>query len=274
MTDSSSFATLDALQRRFLAASTHPISVEAGLAEGGSSSPHHLGSVDSLIRPGPRMSASDCLNVYRESYASRLVECLVDDYPAVQYYLGEARFEELAREYVNAHPSRSPTLNYFGRNFSAFCRLGGDAFAAELAELEWAIVEAIHASGGGALSLERLANVPAERWAEARFLPAPYLRLLEFTHPVNAFYQAYRGDLEPSAPDEEASRVAVYRHGASVWRADLCAARCALLRELSAGVPLGEALDRAASRDQVSSDDVLVWFAKWVEDGFFSEISW
>jgi hypothetical protein len=165
-------------------------------------------------------------------------------------------------------------LNHFGRSFSAFCRLRRDVFAAELAELEWAIVEAIHASGGGALSLERLATVPAERWAEARFLPAPHLRLLEFTHPVNAFYQAYRGDLEPCQPDAEASRVAVYRSGTSVWRADLCPARSALLRELLAGVPLGDALDRAASRDEVSSDDVLAWFAKGVEEGFFRQISW
>jgi hypothetical protein len=220
------------------------------------------------------MSARDCLNVYRESYSSRLVECLRDDYPALQFHLGDAAFEELAREYVVVHPSRSPSLNYFGRGLSAFCRSRGHTFAAELAALEWAIVEAIHARDGGTLSLAQLTTVSADDWAGARFAPTASLCLLEFSYAVNAFYQGYRDDLEPSAPDETSSYVAVHRRGTSVWRTDLCGARYELLRELAAGVPLGEALEHAASQSQVSSDDVLVWFAKWVEDGIFADVSW
>ncbi|HET9930506.1 MAG TPA: DNA-binding domain-containing protein [Polyangiaceae bacterium] len=266
MTQPNAEASLESLQSCFFAASTHPESVEAGLAEVASL------AVEDLVRAGPRMSARACLEVYRESYASRLVECLADDYPAVQFHLGAAQFEVLAASYVVAHPSRSPSLNYFGREFAAFCRARGDVFVAELAELEWAMVEAIHASDAEALSLERLAQLPADEWALARFTPNASLRLLEFTHPVNAFYQAYRDELPPPTPVDERTWMAVCRLGTSVWRFDLCSARFGLLEQLSRGVPLGEALERAGSRDGVSPDDVLAWFAKWIQDGFFTDI--
>ena len=57
-----------------------------------------------------------------DAYFARLVECLADDYPCVQYALGEDRFEEIARRYIEAHPSSSPSLNWFGRGFEQFAR--------------------------------------------------------------------------------------------------------------------------------------------------------
>lgn len=268
---------LPRLQSWFLQVCTHPQSVAAGLdAAQGFFAVANESELEGLVRPGPRSSASQRLDVYRESYVARLVECLSDDYPALQYALGDQDFAQLARGYVDAHPSRSASLNYFGRDFASFCaqQHGSErAFSAELARLEWALVEAIHAPESQPIAADRLADIAPEAWPNARFAANPSLCVLCFDHPVNAFYQAYRDDRAPELPAPAASAVAVYRCGNALWRADLAPARCALLSDLLAGSVLGEALERAAADGGASEADVLAWFGEWMRDGFFSAIS-
>ncbi|MEK7821245.1 MAG: putative DNA-binding domain-containing protein, partial [Pseudomonadota bacterium] len=52
--------------------------------------------------PRPRSSAGDRLNVYRQSYFARLIECVADDYPALQYLLGEDGFVDRLRAAIEA----------------------------------------------------------------------------------------------------------------------------------------------------------------------------
>ncbi|MFZ5892975.1 MAG: DNA-binding domain-containing protein [Myxococcota bacterium] len=264
------------VQRWFLDVCTHPDSIAAGMQQAAAQlTITNEEQLSRLVKPGPRLTSSERLDIYRQSYGARLVECLRDDYPALAYALGDEPFEALARAYIEARPSRSPSLNYFGRGLAEFCAAregSAQAFVVELARLEWALVEAIHAPANKAISEQQLARIQPEQWQHAIFSPSPALQLFHFAHPINAFYQAFCDEAAPTLPQVEASFVAVYRSGLALWRADLSAPRFHLLQSLTTGTPLGAALERAASEQETNETDVLAWFGEWMRDGFFQGV--
>jgi hypothetical protein len=217
------------------------------------------------------MTADERLDVYRSAYRSRLVECLADDYPALRHALGEEAFERLCHAYIAAHPSRSPSLNVFGRLLPRFVR-GHDAlqggFLSDLARLEWALVEAVHAPSSDAVSPEVVAQVPTEAWEGVRLLPCVWYAWLDFDYPADAYYQAFREDLDPALPDPLATTIVVLRDGLALRRVSVAPGLRVLLRRLLAQDPLGVAtgeLDPNVDPTLVQSS-----FQTWVASGLFS----
>ncbi len=231
-----------------------------------------------VLTPGPQLDPAARLDIYRYAYRARLVECLADDYPALQYALGADAFEALCHEYIQRHPSSSPSLNFYGRHMATFCRSEAmepfplRRFAADLAALEWALVEALHARVADALSPDELQAIPVERWALARLPPSPAVRLVRSAYGVNAFFQAFKSGDEPSLPnmDEEApSATAVYRTDMTLWRMALTPAMATLLEGLFRGETLGEALGKleeglSEAEAGEAERNVMVWFREWV----------
>jgi hypothetical protein len=237
-----------------------------------------------LLTPGPQLSAHERFHVYRYGYRARLVECLLDDYPVVAKALGEDAFEALCHAYVERHPSRSPNLNAFGRHMAAFIRDDAVAierrvFLSELASLEWCITEMIHAAASPPFDFSSLAALPVEAWGGARLERADTVRVLSFTHPVNAYFQKLRSGGEAEIPGPAESATAVYRKGWTIWRMDLTPAMTRVLTALLGGVTIGEALDRmgvdGTDPDALAEAErsVMVWFREWVEAGLFCGVT-
>lgn len=232
------------------------------------------------------MDASARLDVYRSSYRARLVECLGDDYPVLRMMLGDERFETLAHEYIERCPSSSPNLNGFGRGLPAICRrdargnLGPIAdSAAELAALEWSVIEVLHAEASPPLDVSALQALPPERWAAARFVASDAVRLHRFEHPVNAYYQACLESGEAGeVPSRAPSAVVVYRSDVKLWRMDLTPTMERILSPLLAGEPIGEALASVETEvtDPVRAEELgrslTVWFRDWAQAGIFDRI--
>jgi hypothetical protein len=229
-----------------------------------------------MLAPGARLTPLETLQIYRDGYRGRLVECLADDYPAVKHLLGESTFEALAQDYVDRHPSRSPNLNAFGRSLPAFLAARSastGAFAPELAALEWAIVEAIHAAENPPLTPDRLEHLTPEQWTSAILVPAASVRVLRFAHPADAYYQGFRDDGRPAAPAPAPSCTLVHRRGWVVWRTALSPAMARLLEAIVGGAPLGEALVTSLSGDDEGTQaSVTQWFQEWVANGVFTAV--
>jgi hypothetical protein len=151
-------------------------------------------------------------------------------------------------------------------------------FVADLAALEWAIVEVIHAPSFPAVTLDDLRKIPADAWARARLVPNSAFRLLRFQYPVNAYFQAFRGGDDPRIPAAEASATVAYRSGPTVWRWDLSPAMFDVLSALAAGETLGASLTRAephmASLSEAeATQQVMAWFREWVASGLFVSVA-
>jgi hypothetical protein len=293
-------APLRALQEWFSAVTMHPESVEAGIAAAGSQGPlASIGAADAarVIVGDARLDALSRLGVYHDAYRARLVECLADDYPAVQYALGEEAFTAVCHAYIAAYPSRGPSLNPYGEKMAAFLEpdqpggalctasAGNDEhlarFASDLARLEWALVEVIHAPKAPVLDPAELQAIAPDAWGNARLPPAETLRLVRGSYPVNRFFQLFKQDEEPALPElasPSPSAVAVYRVGFVLWRMDLTPAMADLLEGLMSGATLGEAL---GSLDETVKDEaelaeaerqVMAWFQSWVTCGFFARV--
>jgi hypothetical protein len=270
-------ASLRELQTWFAAVVTHPESVEAGIA----STAHRA---ERVVTPSAHLSVQERLGIYHYGYRARLIECLADDYGVLQKAIGEDAFEALAGAYVVAHPSTAPSLNFYGRHMPSFVRTYATSafdptFAADLATLEWALVETLHAAAAPTLSLEQLSRVPPAQWSSARLPKADTVRVHRFSYPVNAYLQAVRTGGVPDLPAPAPTATAIYRSGFILWRMDLTPVMARLLESLFSGATLGEALSRIET-DESDPDaiaeaerSVMAWFREWVSGGFFARIA-
>lgn len=267
---------LDALQRWFLAAVTHPDGAAEGVRTVRSVLPR---AIEDVCLPSERLAATERVGIYAGMYFLRLLEVLGEDFPALSAFLGPAASERLLRAYLARHPSGHPNLNQLGRELAGFLEHEAQdvverSFVVELARLERSVQEVFDAPRATPLTTDALLAVPPGEWGALRLATAPALRLLAFTHPVNVWYQAWRetGTVGP-APARAPSWLALYRREWRVWRAPLSSEQHALLTALGRGATLAEALAELAERPGAELETVgrslSDWFREWSGSGFF-----
>jgi hypothetical protein len=283
---------LDVVQRWFQAVVTHPEGVEGGAESEEAQRLIRLrqGELEAVIRRSKSLTAAERMAIYANAYYARLLECMEAWFPVLKSALGEEVFNSFAFEYLQRYPSKSYTLDRLGENFSRFLdetrpgpeEGGWPDFLIDLATLEWNIHQVFDGPGvefQPLLTAETLRSFPAERFAEARLVPVPCLRLLAFRYPVNAYYTAARrageGEEAP-VPDAAPELVALSRRDFVVRRYPLDAAQHALLRRVLAGATVGEAIAAAAAisglDDEALAAALQAWFRLWTAEGFFQSI--
>jgi hypothetical protein len=291
--------SLDVVQRWFQAVITHPEGVEGGAESEEAQRLIRLkrGELEAVIGRSRNLTAAERMGIYANAYYARLLECLAAYFPMLQKTLGEEIFEGFAFEYLQQYPSKSYTLDRLGENFARFLEetrpepeegeapgeVGWPDFLIDLAVLEHnvnRVFDGPGVEGKPLLTSEALQTFPAERFAEARLVPVPCLRLLTFRFPVNAYYTAIRraeeGEEVP-VPDPEPEHLALTRRDFVVRRYPLTPAQHALLEKILAGAPVGEALAAAAETSGLEDDalaaELQSWFRLWVAEGFFQSIA-
>jgi hypothetical protein len=103
------------------------------------------------------------LSVHAGGYPARIHDALLESFPAVAHFVGEAEFVRLVSRFASVRPPAGYNLNEAGAGFAAFleadaaCRQLG--FLPDLARLEWRIVVAFHAPRLPAADPARLADL-------------------------------------------------------------------------------------------------------------------
>jgi hypothetical protein len=232
------------------------------------------GRAASMILPSRTLRPEQRVRLYAEAYEARLVEALEEDFPAVAHHVGHRTFHRLCRRYLEAHPSRSYTLNPLGRKLPEF--LAGFAGPRDLARVEVAMSEVFDAQGVPALKPSDFSSIKPERFAGLRFEFVPAFRLLELDHAVNPYIDAVRQEKAASPLKKRRSWIAVYRKEFVVWRLDLTKAAHAALSALHRGRTVGQAVAAAAEvwtgKPAELSLQIRRWFGEWATEGFFARV--
>ena len=269
---------LGLLQRWMQEVVVHPGPVEEAIKA--EEAMHHIPSerLTEVVLPSHSMSSLERIGVYHGMYLMRMEEALETDYPVIRYHLGDHQFSHLVRDYVQRYPSTSYTLNRLGDHLPQFLLDEPDwpqaAFLHDLARLELAMTEVFDEEESPVLSGEELAAVPPEAWEHARLRPIEAFRLLHLRYSVVPHLEAYHRDRPSPSQRRRATWIAVYRRDYSVLRLELSRAEYELLRALTVGVPLGEALATAGASQKSArkQDRVFRWFRTWIAEGLFSSV--
>lgn len=170
-----------------------------------------------LIAEGACERSDTLLGVYRNAYVLRLIDVVASDHEHLKTYLGEEAFDEMARAYIAAHPSRHPNARWFGRALPGFLSTTGPycdhAQLGELAAIEGALNDAFDAPDAPILSLSDLTAIEAGEWPALVFTPHPSVRRLTLATNASEIWTALSQGETPPEPEMLARRQA-----AIVWR--------------------------------------------------------
>lgn len=285
--------TLQELQRWMQRLIMNPDSVADGLDGARSELADPTNGVETVVTRSRSLSAIQRLEIYRNAYFARLLECLREEFPVLVKFLEEDVFDGFALGYLQAYPSRSYTLAHLAENFPRFLaesrpeRLAGEPqpdwadFLIDLAKLEWTfsiVFDGPGCEGEPLLDGDRLREVPSDCWVEARLIPAPCLRLLSLRYPVQDYHAAIRRGESPDLPLAAPTYLAVTRHDYVVRHESLTESEYRVLSALADGVALGPALSLLAETAELPFDQLAEqvhhWFRRWARAGLFRSIQW
>ena len=249
-----------------------------------------------FIKPNDRLTSFERLEIYNRQYWFRVLSALVEDFPGLRAVLGERRFDDMAKAYLIANPSRSFTLRNLGSRMESWLRKNpkwagpNQALALDIARLEWADIEAFDGKTEEALRQEDLSNVDG---AKLKLTLQPYVRLLSFRYPVDDLLLEVRKDDEDTdfASNTFTERrrrkrvravaklkpaqifLAVHRIDYSVYFRRLDQEEFSILTALQRGKTLGAAIDAAFRKSAVAPEQrpvqVQTWFQTWAALGWF-----
>jgi hypothetical protein len=231
--------------------------------------------VERAILPSRTLTASERIDIYHRMYPVRMREALESDYPGLLHFLGDGAFDALVQRYVEAHPSRSYTLNRLGDHLADFIAeeagVPRPAFCAELARLEHAIALVFDAPEVPLLDAAAVADM-GEQVADVSLRPIEAFRLLRFRYPVGAYLDSVRDDAhEHPRTALKNTWIAIYRRDYAVRRLELDKEQYTLLEALASGATLGEAVMKTlrGAPQTLSPDRFFEWFRRWVAGGLF-----
>ncbi|MDZ4730877.1 MAG: DNA-binding domain-containing protein [Xanthomonadales bacterium] len=122
-----------------------------------------------VIVETPQVPRATRLHIYSNAYRERMVEALDSDYHQLHVFLGDEEFSRLIYAYLAAHPSRQPSLRWFGAHLPEFLHrtrpYSGHPELAELAEFEWALCHAFDTADAPLVDLAQLMKLAPEELA-------------------------------------------------------------------------------------------------------------
>jgi hypothetical protein len=284
---------LEALQRAMAAAVLQPLTADESMRERAADGRAMAEVAASFIAPNSRLNAFERLEIYNRQYWLRVLGALAEDFPALRAVVGGARFHALSVAYLSEHPSRSFTLRNLGSKLvewlSAHPKFAGrrHALAVDVAQIEWAFVEAFDSAERAPLTLKQIAALGGA----SRLALQPHLQLMALHYAADelvlGLHQRERKltseagveqDEEDPAPIKltklrrRATWLAAHRIDFSVYYRRLEHEEFLTLDALRQGRALDEALDLgfagSAIPEKRRAACVQEWFGTWAELGW------
>jgi hypothetical protein len=265
------------LQRQLLALIRAPHGVADGLLALGLDADQ----LEALVDGDRRLSATGRVGIYADMYFVRLLEALRAVFPRVAAVLGDDAFAALATDYLEAHPSRHPSLRQLGDRLPGFLRdpaasrpHGPDDLApwlADLAALEWARHDVFDDADAPPLALAQLQALPPDRFVTLPVRLVPAHRVVTVGHPVEAVWRAFGAGGSRDLPAQPAApgTLLVWRQGTMVYHRPADPIEAAALALAATGAPFAamcEVVAGALGEGQDPAQATFRLLARWIDD--------
>lgn len=223
------------------------------------------------------------LGIYHHAYRARLQETLRDSFGHTLLYLGDEWFDALSAEFIEANPSASANLRWYGATYpdwlaqrlSAGSNLGDHPEVAEIARLDWTMRAAFDGLDAPVLALADVAALAPEDWATVVFKPHPTLALISLRCNTLSLWHAL--DQERDVPPVEAlpspMDVVVWRFEERPHFRSVAPGEAAALRALMQGQSFAEAC--ACLAELLPADENAAAVAgghlrRWIDEGLLA----
>jgi Putative DNA-binding domain len=191
--------------------------------------------------------------VYRNNVVVGLVRAMESNFPAVRRLLGDVYYAGLAREFVLAHPPKSPLMFTYGTAFPDYLGQQHDLvqypYLSDVARLEILMRESHHAIDAAPLPADALATLSPEQLEKVRFVPHPATRFLRSDFAVGSITSANRDGHSVRIDVVNPETVFVMRPDVDVSLSAFTPKSGTFLIALLTGEELGRAADAAFAID-------------------------
>ena len=216
------------------------------------------------------------LGIYYDAYRLRIIEALSNVYPQLKNLLGDALFDKTARAYIDLYPSTYRNMRWVGDKMATHLQqtLPQHPIATEMATFEWALGLAFDVEDAPILTLQDLAEIPPENWADLRFKFHPSVQLLALKWNVLQTWQALNAEETPPAAAHINEPCVVWRKDLNSHYRSLELAEYAAIQQLIAGASFGELCEKLQENasEEEATMQAAQYLAGWLNEGLMTEL--
>lgn len=231
------------------------------------------------LKDGPMEKRDVLLGVYRNAYVLRLIDILGASYEKLRAYTGE-HFDDLARAYIAANPSRHPNGRWFGAKLPEFLAAAEPycehPVLADLASLERALDDVFDEADAPVFCLENLSGFGGEDWPHLVFVPHPATRRIDHLTNAAAIWGAIAADEEvPEAESlNEPLRLIIYRSDVISGHRPLSYEEAMMWDEAGAGVPFSILCELVATHggEDGAPARAASYLGGWINQGLLTAV--
>lgn len=220
-----------------------------------------------------RMDVEDRLAVYSDAYFSRIVEALEIDFEATCKVLGKETFFELVKDYLKEFPSTSTNIDEIGSKLPDFIRKLDPGitipYLSELAQVEWALIEAFYADDLPLFDPNSLRKVPHASWDKVKLIMDTSVKLIETKWPVHIIWEARKSSIVPEIRQSPGLYL-IYRNGYSVELREKSETEFKALKLAQDGQNIGTICE--GLKKEMTSEELMMIFKSWMQSGLIRDL--
>lgn len=240
-----------------------------------------INQVDSALDSlkGPPEITRERFALYRGNIVAIWQQSCAAAYPVLKRLLGDAFFNDVARNYGSTYPSQSGNLTEFGASLPHFIstlkQCDTYPYLSDVAKLEWLIHRSYYAGLNAPVTIAQLAAIPTDQLSDVRFEFQPGCFLFESPWSAANIWRAHQKN-EVIFPEQfDLKTVCLIRREPwqSSWNVqldELSTASYLALKALQEGATLGAALELAITAEPAF--EVQNELSHWLNNQLFSSI--
>ena len=207
-----------------------------------------------------KLDAAGRLEIYRDMYFARMTEVMTATFPKVAARMGEHDFGHMTAGFIDAHPSRHPSLRWVGQELATF--LGENEqpdWLCDLARLEWARADVFDARDEPIVSVAELQALDPTQFAA---FPVKLIDARRVVEASTAVDKVWRG----GEPEPGPRALLVWRQGVEVFHRVLDPLEARVLP--AARMPFAALCERIAEEvgDEDAAQAAFRLLARWAQD--------